>query len=82
MSPTEVVTPPPPAVPERKPDRLDFLRLAMGEVGDRAMLDLARLAIRLAQQVTRVGFAVQPGGRTVYEHYDYEYAMKCHTKSR
>jgi hypothetical protein len=63
-------------VPERQPDRLDLLRLAMGEVGDRAMLDLARLAIGLAQQVAGVGFAVQSGGRTIDEHYDYEHAIK------
>ena len=41
-------------VPEREPDRLHFLGLAMGEVGDRAVLDLAGLAIGLAQQVARV----------------------------
>src|SRR5271169_731056 len=41
-------------VPEREPDRLHFLRLAMGEVGDRAVLDLAGFAIGLAQQVARV----------------------------
>src|ERR1700739_223332 len=63
-------------VPEREPDRLHFLRLAMGEVGDRAVLDLAGLAIGLAQQVARVGLAVQAGGRAVDEHYDYEYAIK------
>src|SRR5271156_2835674 len=48
----------------------------MGEVGDGAVLDLARLAIGLAQQVARVGLAVQAGGRAVDEHYDYEYAIK------
>ena len=58
-------------VPERQPDRLHFLRLAMGEIGDRAMFDLAGFAIGLAQQVTGVGLAVEAGGRTVYEHYDY-----------
>src|SRR6202795_1717999 len=63
-------------VPEREPDRLHFLRLAMGEVGDRAVLDLAGLAIGLAQQVARIGLAVQAGGRAVDEHYDYDYAIK------
>jgi hypothetical protein len=63
-------------MPEREPDRLHFLRLAMGEIGDRAMSDLAGLAIGLAQQVAGVGLAVQPGDRAVYEHYDYEYATK------
>ena len=69
-------------VPERQPDRLHFLRLAMREVGDRAMFHLARLAIGLAQQVAGVGLAVQPGGRAVYEHCDYEFATERHQKSR
>ena len=34
-----------------QPDRLDLLRLAMGEIGQRPMLDLAVVAIRLAQQM-------------------------------
>ena len=48
----------------------------MGEVGDRAVLDLAGFAMGFAQQVARIGLAVQAGGRAVDEHYDYEYAMK------
>src|SRR5271170_6913234 len=39
-------------------------------------LDLAGFAIGLAQQVARVGLAVEAGGRAVDEHYDYEYAIK------
>src|SRR5271154_3561645 len=51
------------------------------KVGDRAVLDLAGFAIGLAQQVARVGLAVQAGGRAVDEHYDYEYAMN-HNESQ
>ena len=61
---------------QRQPDRLDLLRLAMGEIGQRPMLDLAVLAIGLAQQVALVGLAVDAGGRAVDEHYGYEYAIK------
>jgi hypothetical protein len=53
----------------------------MREVGDRAMLDLAPLAIGLAQQVAGVGFTVQTGGRAIDEHYDYEYAPDHQYKS-
>ncbi len=57
---------------QRQPDRLDLLRLAMGEIGQRPMLDLAVLAIGLAQQVALVGLAVDAGGRAVDEHYGYD----------
>jgi hypothetical protein len=43
----------------------------MGEIGERSMLDLAVLAIGLAQQVAGVGLAVQAGDRAVDEHYGY-----------
>jgi hypothetical protein len=45
------------------------------------MLDLAGLAIGLAQQVARIGVAAEAGGRAVDKHYDYQYAMK-HTGSQ
>ena len=56
---------------QRQPDRLHFLRLAVGEIGQRSMFDLAVLTIRLAQQVAGVGLAVEAGDRAVDEHYGY-----------
>ena len=58
---------------ERQPDRLDLLRLAVGEIGERPMLDLAVLAIGLAQEMAGVGLAVEAGGRAVDEHYGFNY---------
>ena len=43
---------------QRQADRLDLLRLAMGEVAEGPMFDLAVLAVGFAQQVARVGLAV------------------------
>ena len=53
---------------ERQPDRLHLLRLAMGEIGERSMFDLAVLAIGLAQEMAGVGLAVDGGDRAVDEH--------------
>ena len=58
---------------QRQPDRLDLLRLAVGEIGQRPMLDLAVLAIRLAQKVAGVALAVEAGDRAVDEHYGYHH---------
>ena len=57
---------------QRQPDRLHLLRLAVGEIGERPMLDLAVLAIGLAQEMARVGLAVEAGDRAVDEHYGYD----------
>ena len=56
---------------QRQPDRLHLFRLAMAEIGERPMLDLAILAIRFAQQMAGVGLAVETGDRAVDEHYGY-----------
>ncbi len=46
---------------ESESDGLDFLRGALREIGDGAMLDLALFAIRLAQEDAVVGFAANAG---------------------
>src|SRR5208337_3897101 len=56
---------------QRQPDRLHLFRFAVGEIGQRSMLDLAIFAIRLAQKVAGVGLAVEAGDRAVDEHYGY-----------
>jgi len=43
--------------------------LQWGEIGERPMLDLAVLAIGLAQEVAGVALAVDAGDRAVDEHY-------------
>jgi hypothetical protein len=65
-----------PFVLERQPDRLHLLRLAVGEIGQRSMPDLAILAIGLAQKVAGVGLAVEAGDRAVDERYGYRYKPK------
>ena len=46
---------------ERKADRRDFLRCAVGEVRDSPIFDLALLAVGLAQEDTAIGGAIGSG---------------------
>ncbi len=50
---------------QRQPDRLELFRFVVREVGQRSMLDIAVLAIGLAQQVAGVSLAVEASDRTV-----------------
>jgi hypothetical protein len=56
---------------ERELDGGDFLVGAVGEVGERALLDLAVFAVRMAQEMAGVGFAALVGDGGVDMHSDY-----------
>ena len=60
-------------VPEGELDGSDLVRLAMGQVGDRAVLDLSLFAIGFAQEDALIGLAVLGGAGGFGDVHDYYY---------